>query len=68
MHYSPFLSCRQASQLITARLDRPLSTVERIALGLHLRICSACPIVVRQLDVIRESVHALRETTEATAE
>ncbi len=68
MQYSPFLNCRQASRLITARLDRPLSMFERIALDLHLKICSACPIVIRQLDFIRESARALRDEIEAVAE
>jgi hypothetical protein len=68
MRYSPFMSCRQASRLITAQLDRPLSTFERISLEVHLKICTACPIVIRQLDVIRRSVHRWRDTVEAPDE
>ncbi len=61
---SPFLSCRHASRLITARLDRPLGPFERASLALHLRICSACPIVVRQLDEIRRGVREWRDTAQ----
>ncbi|MEO8935289.1 MAG: zf-HC2 domain-containing protein [Burkholderiaceae bacterium] len=64
MRYSPFLSCRQASRLITARMDRPLGPLERIELALHLRICDTCPIVVRQLDLLRVSIHEWRDTAE----
>jgi hypothetical protein len=64
MKYSPYLTCRQASRLITARLDRPLNPIERVGLHLHLSICSACPIVIRQLDLIRDGMHALRDVAE----
>ncbi len=64
MRYSPFLSCRQAAHLITARLDRPLGPIERLGLRLHLSICDACPIVIRQLDQIRDAMHAWRDTVE----
>jgi hypothetical protein len=64
MKYSPFLSCRQASRLITARLDRPLNPIERVCLRLHLSICSACPLVIRQLDLIRDAMHDWRDAAE----
>ncbi len=64
MRYSPFLSCRQASRLITAELDRELTSIERIGLHLHLKICSVCPTVVRQLAVLRRSMQEWRETAE----
>lgn len=61
MTYSPFLSCRQASYLITARLDRELGPLERIALAMHLKICQACPTVVAQMDQMRAAMRSLRE-------
>ena len=64
MKYSPFLSCRDASRLITARLDRDLNLFERIALDLHLRICDACPKVVAQLDAMRAAMREWREQVE----
>lgn len=64
MRYSPFLSCRQASRLTSARLDRELSSLERIALRLHLSICDACPKVIRQLDVLRRSLREWRNEIE----
>lgn len=64
MRYSPFLSCRQASRLMSAKLDRELSSLERIALRLHLSICDACPKVIRQLDLMRRSVREWRDGIE----
>ena len=64
MRYSPFLTCRQAAKLITAELDRALTPVERLGLRLHLRICDACPTVIRQLALLRRSVRELRDGTE----
>ena len=36
------LSCKEAARLISDRLDRELPLGRRIALRLHLAMCSAC--------------------------
>lgn len=36
------LTCRQATQLLSERQDRPLVLHEKMALGLHTRLCPAC--------------------------
>ena len=64
MRYSPFLSCRQASRLMSDDLDRKLSSLERIALRLHLSICEACPRVVRQLALMRRASREWRDGVE----
>ena len=64
MRYSPFLSCRQASRLISAKLDRELTSLERIALRLHLTICDVCPKVIRQFDQMRRSAREWRDGIE----
>ncbi len=64
MTYSPFLSCREASRLITERLDRELGVADRIALALHLRICDACPKVVAQFEAMRRAMREWREQVE----
>jgi Putative zinc-finger len=61
----PNLSCRDAAHLITENLDRPLSFAERGALRLHLAICSACPIVIRQMQQIRDGIRAWRDANES---
>jgi hypothetical protein len=36
------VKCRRATLLISNGLDRPLSTAERLRLGLHLLLCGPC--------------------------
>ena len=64
MIYSPFLSCRQASRLITAELDRELTSLESVTLRLHLCICDVCPTVIRQFALLRRSMVQLREVVD----
>ena len=42
------ISCREATLLISRRLDGPLSRRERAALRLHLMICRFCARFQRQ--------------------
>ncbi len=64
MRYLPFLTCREASRLITAELDRALNPFERLGLTMHLKICDACPIVVRQMALVRRTIRELRDGSE----
>jgi hypothetical protein len=50
------LSCRQASQLISQSLDRPLTLRERFALKLHLTICKYCKRFGQQIQTLRLAV------------
>ena len=54
-------TCKEAAALLVAREDRPLPTVERLALRLHLAACDACPRFARQLSVMREALRRWRE-------
>ena len=54
-------SCREATRLITERLDRKLTFAERTGLRFHLAICAACPKVVRQIDIMREALARWRK-------
>ena len=47
------LSCKNASQIISQSLDRPLTIRERFALQLHLLICKYCKRFSQQLQTIR---------------
>ena len=47
------LSCKNASQIISQSLDRPLTIRERFALQLHLLICKYCNRFSQQLQTIR---------------
>jgi len=50
------LSCRQASQLISQSLDRPLTLRERFALKLHLTICKYCKRFSQQMQTLRFAI------------
>lgn len=49
------LTCKQAAELLSQEMDRPLGHMERFSLRLHLMICSACTNYRRQLAVLRSA-------------
>lgn len=49
------LSCREASELMSQELDRPLGWSERIGLRLHLLVCRGCSNFRRQMDFMRRA-------------
>lgn len=50
------LTCREMARLVLEGQDRRLRTVERLALRLHLLVCSACPRFVRQAALMRQAM------------
>lgn len=58
------LTCKQASQLISRSLDRPLLWHERLQLKLHLLICDPCTQFKRQLNQLRVALKRMRTVTE----
>lgn len=58
------LSCKQASRLISQSLDRKLSLRERIGVRLHLLICDVCTRFSKQLRMMRQYLHHMRDETE----
>ncbi|UCG98106.1 MAG: zf-HC2 domain-containing protein [Burkholderiales bacterium] len=53
------IPCRQAHELLSERLDQPLSAADRLRLWLHLRICDACARVDQQLQFMRSAMRRL---------
>jgi predicted anti-sigma-YlaC factor YlaD len=53
------LSCRRATALASASLDRPLTWRERVALRTHLLICSHCRRAQRQFGRLRRAAREL---------
>ena len=51
------LSCKEATRLLTEKLDRPLSFSERLALGVHLAMCRGCTHFERQMGFLRVACH-----------
>ncbi len=53
------LTCKDASQLISERQERPLTLRERMGLRLHLLICAYCRLYERQVNLMRRALHEL---------
>ena len=54
-------SCRQATRLVSDSLERPLPLRRRLALTLHLALCSACRAYRRQVIGIDRLLRLPRE-------
>jgi predicted anti-sigma-YlaC factor YlaD len=59
------LTCKQASQLLSQSLDRPLPLTNRIKLRLHLVICDACKRFSKQMHVLKTALQRLKLQTES---
>ena len=49
------IACREASRLLSASADRPLSSEEVGALSRHLDACLTCRNVEQQLEFLRKA-------------
>jgi hypothetical protein len=54
------LNCKEASRLLSQRLDAPLPPGRRLALFLHLLFCDACRHFERQTMLLREAMRRYR--------
>lgn len=57
-----WLTCRQASELISGRVDRRPRPMERVRLRVHLLVCKACARVARQLGFLHRALAVLPKT------
>lgn len=48
------LKCTQATQLLSEKLDRPLSSKEKVSLGMHTAMCPACRQFGKQMLTLRD--------------
>lgn len=49
------LNCRQATALMSQRMDRDLPLNQRIGLRFHLMMCSGCRNYNRQMQFLRQA-------------
>lgn len=49
------MMCRRATQLMSQRLDRPLSWSERLSLRFHLSMCGPCSQCNRQFELLHRA-------------
>lgn len=55
------ITCKEATQLASQRLDRKLGFLDRVALRLHLAICKGCTIAAGQMEFLRRAIARLGE-------
>lgn len=61
------LTCKETSELISARYDRTLGIGERLAMSMHVMMCRYCSAVARQIDLIQRLVGLKGEQDPSTA-
>jgi hypothetical protein len=49
------INCKQYAELVSRRMDRPLSTRSRLAVKLHAWLCPPCERVASQFSILREA-------------
>ncbi len=60
-------TCKEAAALMVAQEDRRLGVVDRVALRLHLGLCSACPRFQRQMLTMRNGLKQWRNYANSDA-
>lgn len=48
------IKCKQATQMLSEKLDRPLSAKEKINLAMHMTMCTPCRQFGKQMELIRD--------------
>ncbi|QUX90232.1 hypothetical protein CYL31_01935 [Marinomonas sp. A3A] len=59
------IKCKQATQMLSEKLDRPLSAKEKINLAMHTAICTPCRQFGKQMETIRGLSRSYTKTKEA---
>lgn len=54
-------SCREITALVSQGLDKKLSFGERLAIGMHVMLCSRCRNFQRQTQFIRKAAQRYAE-------
>ena len=62
------LKCREATRLLLERENRPLGTMERVALRAHMAMCTACTRFDGQVKFMRGAMAKWRGYRETDAE
>lgn len=57
-------SCKRATELMSASLDKKLSFYQRLALKMHLFMCKFCSRCWKQMLFIKEAMHTCSERAE----
>ncbi len=49
-------TCREVHQLVSERMDRKLTLMERMRVGSHLIVCGACTRFNEQMSLLRRAM------------
>ncbi len=49
-------TCREVHQLVSERMDRKLTLMERMRVGSHLIVCAACTRFNEQMSLLRRAM------------
>ena len=55
------LNCRQATEICSAEMERPLRLREQLSLRAHLMMCRGCTHYHRQMKTLRQVMRAYAE-------
>ncbi len=59
------INCRDSSELISRQLDEELALKAKIQLSMHLFICKACPVVLKNFNGVRQQMKNWRHYTDS---
>jgi len=62
------MNCQQATRLMSEAQERPLSLREKVALKLHLLICSGCKNFSLQIPFLSQAMRAYAKGTDAESD
>lgn len=62
------LSCKAATEVCSAEMERPLRLGEQLSLRTHLMMCTACTNYRKQLKTLRQVMQAYADGKAATVE
>lgn len=48
------MNCKQVTQLLSEKLDRPLHAKEKVSLGIHTTMCVSCRQFGKQMEELRD--------------
>jgi hypothetical protein len=61
-------TCKEVTRLLIAREDRALDWPDRIAMGIHMKICHACPIFELQVVTMRNALGQWKNDTKTVVD
>ena len=57
----PRRTCRQVTEMVLRNEDQALRWSERVAVRLHMQICNACPVFLKQVTLMRQAMGRWRQ-------